>query len=611
MAVLDQAGRGAPSAVARMPQPTIRMRLPMRDGVRLDTWIWLPERIAQPVPAILQRTPYQEHVMGWERLGTLRYRDAGYALIVQVIRGVGTSDGEYTFNSPSDRTDGYDTIEWLARQDWCDGAIGMDGGSYVAMTQLTAASERPPHLKCILLSVPAAHGFKDSPYFGGIFSRLHTINWTNLISIERIEDLKGGFASAMPILSQPEWLARMISRPVKDAADGVLKGDKLKHYRDVLTHSTYDDWWRARTTTDEDYARISVPALVISGSFEITAAALNVWRGLEANDSTRSDRCLLIGPWDHGQSYVGGAERHGPYELGSESTVDLHALRLAFFDRHLKGQGEGPDLGGRVKLFVTGVNRWLTFDRYPPAQVDIRMLYLRSRGSANSVRGDGRLDLERNVADEPPDRFISDPALPYVAALASATGEVPPFDMREIERSHDVLVYTSDTLEIPWTILGEPVIRLTVAADAPDCDLFVWMVEQRGDGQSVRLAWGGLRLRYREGFEREILLEPGQPVAVHIPLTYIAHQLPIGSRLRLVVGSSNFPLWDPNPNTGEAIADAVEMRAAEISIFHDAGCCSRVELPVLPSQLLKSHASGVATWRSRAESSISQKSRPQ
>lgn len=562
-----------------MPQSSLRIRLPMRDGARLDTWIWLPEGAEGPVPAILQRTPYQEHVMGWERQGTLRYCEAGYALVIQVIRGVGTSEGTFSFNSPHDRTDGYDTIEWIAGQAWCDGAVGMDGSSYVAMTQLTAATTRPPHLKCIIPSVGAVGSFYDAPYFGGVFSRMHTINWTNLISVDRLEDAKGGFASTIPILTQPDWLARMRSRPAKNAADGVLFGDKLGHYLDALAHPTLDDWWRARMITREDFDRIDVPALVVTGSYEIESGALNIWRGLDRHDV---ERLLLIGPWDHGQAYVGGVETHGPFEHGPQGVLDILSLRLAFFDKHLKGQGDGPDLGGKVRLFVSGAKRWLSFDAYPPREAETHTLFLHSGGRANSVRGDGALGPGPCGAAEPPDRLVSDPELPFIPVLASVTEPAPAFDMREIERSHDTLCFTSEALAEPLAIVGEGQVRLTIAVDAPDADIWVWLVEERLDGTSVRLAWGALRLRYREGFGREVLLEPGAPTTIEIPLTFVGHQLSPGGRIRLTLTPSNFPLWDCNPHTGEPIADAVTTRVATITVFHDVERSSSLALPTLP-----------------------------
>jgi putative CocE/NonD family hydrolase len=585
--LLSQASTGAPVPPPEpMPLADHRLRLPMRDGVRLDTQVWLPERpegsAAQPVPCILLRTPYKESVMGFKRLGVLRYVQAGYALVIQQIRGVGRSQGRFSFNSPLDRSDGYDTVEWIAAQPWCSGAVGMDGSSYVAMTQLTAASAQPPHLRCIVPAVPSVDFFNEIPYRGGAFSRQHTLNWTRLLQIESLNEYKSGFMGSLPMLTQPEQLQRVLSRPALAAADGELEGDFLAHYRDALSHPTFDDWFQARTLAAADYERIGIPVLVVSGNFDMGIGALTLWRNLEAHAPASAPRHLLIGPWDHGQAYAGGAARHGPYTLGEHSVLDLIALRIAFFDQHLKGSGSGPQLGARVKLFITGANEWQHFDRFPPPQVRPLTLFLASAGHANSARGDGRLQREPAAGAEPADTFVDDPTLPFVAALATAREATSPLDLRERERHHETLVYDSGVLAQPLTLLGEAEADLHVAADAPDADVMLWLAEHRADGQTVELASGQLRLRYRGGYDAERLLTPGVPVRVRIALTYVAHRVPAGSRLRLLVGGSNFPVADPNPHTGEPVATAVTLRSALQTVFHDATRPSCLTLPTLP-----------------------------
>jgi putative CocE/NonD family hydrolase len=581
LSLLERAGQGGPApAPEPMPQPEQRLRLPMRDGARLDTNVWLPATL--PAPAILLRTPYKESTMGFRRLGVLRYVDAGYAVVIQQIRGVGASEGHFAFSAPHERTDGFDSVEWIARQPWCTGAVGMDGSSYVAMTQIAAAAERPPHLRCIVPAVPSVDFFREVPYCGGVFSRQHTLNWLRLVQIDSLQDLTAGFSGTMPLLSQPEVLERMTMRPVAEAADGMLEGDYLAHYRDALAHPTFDAWWQARTMTADVLAGIGIPVLVVNGNFDLGIGALTLWRGLEGNAVAETERRLLIGPWDHGQCYAGGAESHGPYAFGAEAALDLGALRLAFFDRHLKGHAAEADTAARVRLFVTGANRWHDFDRYPPCEARAVAWYLASGGSANSARGDGRLRRQAPAEGSAFDRFVDDPGLPFVAAFAAAREPASFFDLRERERHHETLVYDSGPLAEPMTLLGEGGAELFVSVDAPDADLVLWLAEHRADGLTIRLAFGQLRLRYHAGFDAERLLVPGETVRVHIPLTYVAHQVPAGSSLRLLVGGSNFPWADPNPHTGESIADAVAMRSAVQTVFHDAAHPSRLSLPVLP-----------------------------
>ncbi len=578
MALLGKTAAGEAPAIERMPEPDIRTMLPMRDGVRLDTYVWRPKGDA-PAPAILWRTPYREEVLGWARLRQLRYVDDGYIVVNQLIRGTGKSEGEFAFNSPLERTDGHDTIEWLAAQPWCDGQVGMDGGSYVGMTQLAAAAARPPHLRCIVPQVPAADFFRELPYFGGAFTRLHTLNWLKLISIESLSELTGGFMATLPMLSQPDWLRRLTMRPAVDAADDVLAGDKLKYYRDALAHPVFDDWWKARTMLPEDYAAMDLPALFITGNFDPSIGTMAAWNSLLAHAADRADRQLLLGPWDHGQVYTGGGDRYGPHAIDSRASADPYPVRLAFYDKHLKNKGDGPAIGGKAKVFITGRNRYETFDAFPPQEVVRRPFFLSSAAPANGEYGAGVLvTRQQDVADRP-DRMRSDPMTPFVAPLTEAMGRISSLD--EHVRHIDTLLFKTDVLDEPLTILGESELVLHVAVDAPDSDVVAHLAEIRPDGSVVELAYHALRLRYRQGFDREVALVPGEPVEVRLKLTLVSHELAAGHRLALLLRPDFFPFIDPNPNTGEPIATAVTMRTAQISVFHDALRPSRLELPVL------------------------------
>jgi putative CocE/NonD family hydrolase len=235
-----------------------------------------------------------------------------------------------------------------------------------------------------------------------------------------------------------------------------------------------------------------------------------------------------------------------------------------------------------VQVFITGANIWRHFDSYPPREVTPLVLHLASGGRANSARGDGRLLRTPPQGSQTPDTFVDDPTLPFVPALASARENTVLLDLRERERDHETLVYDTGVLSEALTLLGEPQAALFVAADAPDADVMLWLAEHRSDGSTVKLATGQLRLRYHAGFDQQRLLTPGQSVHVHIALTYVGHQVPAGSRLRLLVSGSNFPWADPNPHTGEPIATAVAMRSAMQTVFHDNDRPSTLTLPVLP-----------------------------
>jgi len=577
MELLDRTGGGNAPQLERMPETSLRTMLPMRDGVALDTYVWLPKG-ATRAPTVLLRTPYREDVLGWKRMGHLRFVEEGYALAFQMIRGQGNSQGTFSFNAPHEKTDAYDTIEWIAAQPWSDGNVGMDGGSYGGMTGLSAAAARPPHLRCVFCAVPTADFFRDVPYFGGGLCRMHTINWSNLIQIESLAELTGGFAGVMPILSQPDWLKRSLSRPAINAADDVLRGDKLAHYRDALSHSTYDSWWRERTLQAEDYAAMDLPLCLVSGVFDLSTGTMAVWEGLKQNVGARADHQLLIGPWDHGQVSNGANESYGPFELGEAALGDPNDIRLAFFDLHLKGKGGGPDIGGKAKIYVTGRNAYESFDAYPPREVVESSFFLASGGRANTARGDGR--LSESGAEGDADSMRGDPSLPFVGAMTSA------FDLKLDLREHalhaDTLVYAAAPLAAPLTIVGEPRVVLHVRTDTPDADVGACIAEMRPDGVIAQLSSFLLRLRYRGGFDREVLMHPGEVAEIEMTLTFMAHEFAQAARIALLLRPDMYPLVDANPNTGEPIATAIGTRIATIEILHDTQHPSRLVLPVLP-----------------------------
>ncbi|MBV9847565.1 MAG: CocE/NonD family hydrolase, partial [Kutzneria sp.] len=253
--------------------------------------------------------------------------------------------------------------------------------------------------------------------------------------------------------------------------------------------------------------------------------------------------------------------------------------RKAFFDAHLRGLGDGPDFGARVHLFLTGRNEWRSFDDFPPREVITQQWALSSGGKANTAGGDGLLRATEPCAG-PPDEIRADPDMPVIPVMAHAFGNT--LDIREIAAHAEVLVYTSDPLDEPVVIVGEPAVSVTVSYDSVDGDVAVWLAEQTSDGALTQLALGFLRLRYRGGPDREIPLEPGVPVRAEIPLTYVGHQVPAGSRLALLVGASMFPLVDPNPHTGEPVRTADTSHRVRMTVFHDTARVSTLRLPTLP-----------------------------
>ena len=555
----------------------MEVRVAMRDGAKLLTYVNLPAGEG-PFPTVLVRTPYLLSIGPRHNPIMDAYLEAGYAVVWQLARGIGDNDGRYRFIA-DDRGDGYDCIAWIAEQPWSDGNVGMDHGSYNAMTQLQAASTAPPALKAIIPFVPSSHFFRETPYSGGIFMRYHMLNWHKLLRLRSFEETGVGFMDSRRVIDDPEWQRLLASRPLLDSANGYLDGDELVQYRRFLEEPVLgSDYWRETMMMDEHYARVAIPVLLVTGNFDPSIGTLHAWRELEENAPDPQHRKLLIGPWNHGGSYVGIPPAEGPYRFDGAGVVDMSALRIAFLDRYLTGLPASVSLPQRVRVFVTGSNVWREFDSLPVPGLERTAVYLASDGAANGVGGDGSLGFAPGSA-APADVTVADPANPVVAITDMMTGIG---EYSDSHRNEAVLVYDSAPLAEPVTVIGESRAVVHVSLSTPDADLIVNLHEVYPDGRAIRLGTGGaLRLRYHEGFDRQVRLEPGRVYAVEIPLAYVGHTLAEGNVLRVTISGTEFPILDPNPNTGEPIATATRMQTSEIRIHHDSEHPSRVELPVV------------------------------
>jgi uncharacterized protein len=534
--------------------------VPMRDGVLLRANVWLPAR-AERSPAVLLRTPYGNDAAEFARYGLQDYLCQGFAVVIQSVRGRGNSQGSFGFFFV-DGEDGYDTIEWAAAQRWCNGKVAMDGGSYLGTAQWLAAREQPPHLECIMPSAPAGDWFNEIPFMGGALQVDWAFSWLGSMA-----GLEFEFDAA-----RDRNLERF--RPLIDA-ERVL-GAKLPLYQDILAHPTLDGFWNRLQWSAEDFERVKIPVFTVTGWFDgDQAGTMRYWRGIEHRSEPSQSTHLIVGPWRHPECYLGGEARLGELDFGVESVLPIRQLRLNFLRRHvLEGGHRAPT--ARVRLFITGSCCWRQFERYPPPLAQLRSWFLCADGPANGSQGGGRL------SDKAPygaaDQFCYDPLdpVPY---------EQGALDHREIERRADVLVYSSQELEDPITVIGGVELELYAASDATDTDFTAKLLDVFPDGRAVSLTHVGgiLRARYRHGFDRAEALTPGQPVRMRIRLSHVGHTFLPAHRIRLEVSSSCFPLADPNTNTGADFATDTKHRKARQTVLHDAAHPSRLLLPVVPN----------------------------
>ncbi len=543
------------------------LAVPMRDGVVLQADVYLPDR-GGPVPAIVNRTPYDRSspLIQVAAIEPQRVLDAGFALVCQDVRGRHGSEGEfYTFFSDGDDT--FDTVEWTAAQAWCDGAVGTVGRSYAAAVQWLGAVQRPPHLRAISPIVTGSDYYHGWIYEGGAFQLGFNVFWIWLMSNPR------GIAKLDPIFRH----LPLRTLPIEDLA-------WARQYAHWLAHSTDDHYWRS-LSINRRYEQITVPALIVGGWYDVfIRGTLENFVGMRSrggSEEARRGTRLVVGPWAHGSTY-------GPYPdhsfdlFAPADAIDIAGLQLRFFARQLRGDVNGLHEEPPVRIFVMGENRWRDADDWPPTRTVETPWYLRA---------DGRLAREP-PADEPPDEFVYDahePA-PTIGGPTSLPARMMkpnsgPLDQRRLDERSDVLAYTSEPLQEPLEVTGPVALRLYAATSAPDTDFVAKLVDVWPDGTAIVLAEGVLRTRFREGFDRELLVEADRPYELLIDLAATSNVFLPGHRIRVLVTSSSFPRFDRNPNTGHALGvDGPEdVRTARQTVFHDGERPSCGLLPSAPT----------------------------
>ncbi|MGC1676494.1 MAG: CocE/NonD family hydrolase [Candidatus Binataceae bacterium] len=570
--------------------------VPMRDGTVLHADLYradTPERL----PVLLNRTPYNKAMpmVYAMSLDAFRAAEAGYNVLVQDCRGRFASDG--VFNCFTDEArDGYDTIEWAARQPWSDGKVGTYGASYMGATQWLAATQAPPSLKAMVPSITASDYHDGWTYQGGAFALFFNVSWTMgaLAPARLLRERANNPAATAELIrtvgSIDTMLEAMKHRPL---AEFPLFRAGAPYFFDWLAHPGYDDYWRA-LSIEENHAKINVPALNIGGWYDIfQGGTIRNYLGMRsrgATDAARAGQRLMIGPWNHAVPFANlvGAVDFG-YQTGAVS-ADIDGQHLRFFDQHLKRNLKDKSVSqpSNARLFVMGINQWRDEREWPIPGTEMRRYFLHSRGRANSAAGDGALSTDA-PGSEPPDSFLYNPLDPaptaggglccYPAALSGGA-----FDQAAVETRSDVLVYSTELLAEDLEVIGPITLTLDASSSAPDTDFTAKLVDLGPCGLAKNLTDGIIRARYRESQSQTKLLTPGKIAEFKIDMWSTANVFKAGHRIRLEVSSSNYPRFDPNPNTGHDLFADAEVRPAMQTVMHDRGFASHLTLPIVPSR---------------------------
>lgn len=543
---------------------------PARDGTVLRGNLWRPDAPGE-FPALLLRTPYGKAGGGFER-----FVRAGYAVLCQDVRGRYDSDGDFTVFSEDtlDPEDGYDTVEWLADQPWCNGRIGTTGASYCAWTQWALAKLRPPHLVAMCArSIPTE--LRDIDWWGAFRPGRRIHWWLNTMAPDL--RLRAGWppphtpAEARTIWNEIEHGLRL----------GLIPWSEIvRHLPPPLDQQVarwLQDPGRRVWRFDEAHGRITVPNLDFTGWFD-HCQSIDQFTGMRANGGSeiaRNHTQVVIGPWSH--VTVGRRECLG-VDFGPAAAVDAQGIELRWFDHWLKDADNGVDRDPPVRYFVLGSGQWKTAETWPPPGAVERTWYLDGGGHANRPDGHGVLSPQPGPGSVE-DRYVYDPRDP-VPTLWTPQLFAGAADRNRLAYRRDILVYRTPVLEEDIEIAGRPELVLHAATSAPDTDFFAFLIDEQPDGgPALQMAFGMVRARHRNSLETEDFVEPGAVIEYRIRLGNVACRFKAGHRIRLDITSSDFPNFDRNHNTGKNDLFDAELRTAQQTVLHSAPHPSRILLP--------------------------------
>ncbi|HVA68473.1 MAG TPA: CocE/NonD family hydrolase [Candidatus Binataceae bacterium] len=569
------------------------MEIPMRDGCVLKADLYRPDS-PERLPVLLNRTPYDKSFppITLSTLDAMRAAQAGYNVVTQDCRGRFASQGKFTCFVDEAR-DGFDTVEWLAKQPWADKNVGMYGASYMGATQWLAATAQPPSLKAIAPSITASDYHDGWTYQGGAFELFFNVSWL-MISLglgrlmrEREENPAAAKELAELMGSIDTMRSRMDFLPLKQFP---MFRTGAPYFFDWLDHPNYDDYWRG-LCIEESHGKLAIPALNVAGWHDIfMGGSLRNFTGMRArgaSENARTGQRLLVGPWSHAVPF---SSLVGQVDYGmraSPVSIDFDGIQLRFFDRWLKGAHNGLDREAPVRLFVMGVNEWRDAADWPLPATEFRRYYMHSRGNANSAYGDGALATEA-PGTEPPDTYLYNPLNPTPTmggGLCCYANSMPggAFDQAGVEHRADVLVYSTEPLAEDLEVIGPVTVNLFASSSARDTDFTAKLVDVGPCGFARNLTDGIIRARVRESQSAPKLMEPGKVYEFKIDLWATANVFKAGHRMRLEISSSNFPRFDRNPNTGHDLFADAETQPAMQTVMHDRNCASFVMIPVIPS----------------------------
>jgi predicted acyl esterase len=513
--------------------------VPMRDGTRLSTYLYTPQGDG-PWPVLYEQR-YTDIRGAGARQAYARLAAAGYVVAAQNFRGTHRSEGTwvgYRALGWGRERDGYDTVEWLARQSWSTGKVGSFGGSQAGFAQNFLAVTRPPHLVCQYMIDTGLSLFHEGYRIGGTTRS------------ERF---------------------RAMDAVCRDPADNRRLLDEW------FAHPVYDAYW-----ADEDctlhFAEMDVPCFTVGSWYDFMcqgSVESFIGRQHRGGPNSRGKQQLLIGPWLHGGTKDTTTIGEMSYPEVSRFAKDAHMVR--WFDHYLKGADNGVEKDPVVRYYVMGAlgepgapgNVWRTADDWPVPARD-ESCYLREGGKLTAQEPDEAASATA---------FLADPLRPNEIPGRAFPGAR---DARGFEAQAEVRTFTSEVLNEPVEWTGKVRAELHVSSSARDTDFIVRVSDVYPDGRSILLMDYVRRARFRDGYDHEVFLEPGEVTTVAFDVGWTSQVFNRGHRIRVTLASTGAPFYEPNPNTGEpsTVDPPRTTVVARNQVHHDRRHPSRIIAPV-------------------------------
>ena len=592
------------AAVESMATIEKMVRVPMRDGVRLATDVYRPKDTDGPLPTVFWRTPYNFNELSESRLEMISGALAnGYAFVIQNERGKYFSEGEWEILG-FPRTDGYDALTWIAEQPWSNGKVGTIGCSSSAEWQLAlAATDHPAHAAMVPMAAGAGIGRvgefyeQGNWYRGGVFQMLFATWLYGVQNTQRptlpgdlsrqdLERLSKYFDLA-PEMPKVEWSEALEHLPLIEMLAAVDGPEGM--YAEFIQRTPDDPAWYEGGLY-HDHEPWGVPALWLNSWYDVAISPnLALYEHVVANAEdaeVRESQYLVVAPVPHCRFFRSEEETIVGERSMGDARLDYYQLILDWFDLWLKGEENGfRDETPTVQYYLMGRNEWRQSDTWPPPPEEVRVYYLDGSGRANSRYGDGRLTLERPTRAAS-DTFPYDPMTPVmshgggVCCIGGAV-DAGSYDQRQTEARHDILVYSSGPLEEGVEVTGPVEVTLWVSSDARDTDFTVKLIDLHPDGRAFNVDETIQRARYREGYDKQVWMEPGEIYELEISPMATSNYFAAGHRIRIEISSSNFPRFARNLNTGGDNYDEPEGVVAMNTVHHSPVHPSQIRLPIV------------------------------